>query len=74
MGSTMAEIVKVQIPLNGPGPALVYEEGPRGRACFIEQLPPAATEAMGMAPKAFFEADWDRDQWVLRHRVDDQDW
>jgi hypothetical protein len=72
MGWTMAEIVKVQIPLNGPGPALVYDR--ERRVCFIENLTPAAQEAMGDAPKAFFDAEWTSGMWVLRHRVEDQDW
>lgn len=69
----MVEIVKVQIPLSGPGPALIYD---KARKHMIQrELVRHELEAMGGDVKAYFNAAWSSIVgWGLSQRVEDQDW
>lgn len=68
-------IVKVQIPLatNDPTmPALIYDA--RRKHLVQQQLDANTRLAMGHDYKAFFEANWDGQQWKLVSRVGLQPW
>lgn len=69
----MTEIVKVQHPLNGPGPALIYDKD-RDRRYFVNSLPRDVQQAMDGDPKAFFNATHTTTGWTLHDRVPDEDW
>lgn len=68
-------IVKVQIPVSTSdprAPALIYAQG---RDRLVQQhLFAGHRLAMGSDFKAFFEAEWDGQQWKLGKRVEDQPW
>ena len=69
----MVEIVKVQITLSGPGPALIYDKNRKHmvtRALVNHEL-----EMMGDDVKAYFNGAWSSVVgWGLSQRVEDQDW
>jgi len=69
----MSEIVKVQIPLDGPGPALIYDKA--RKYSIMRNLTRHEEKAMGDAVKAYFKATWSSVVgWGLSQRVEDQDW
>jgi len=69
----MVSNVKVQVPLNGEGPALIYDED---RTLTIQRpLLKDERKAMRGDVKAYFRASWSHViGWRLRNRVQDQDW
>ena len=73
LGKIMLEIVKVQIPLNGPGEALIYA---KDRTRVVRRdLYPHEVKQMGDDVKAYFEGIWSTVLgWSLAQRVEDQDW
>lgn len=69
----MIETVKVQVPLNGRGPALIYNRN-RKHMQMIELLP-HEQKLMGDDLKAFFSGTWSSVVgWTLIERVPDEDW
>ena len=69
----MTEIVKVQIPLNGEGPALIYNKARKW--VMQRELLDYEKKAMGDDMKAYFNATWSSIVgWGLGRRVEDQDW
>jgi len=72
-GLDMSEIVKVQIPLGGPGPALIYDKAQKYSV--MRNLTRDEEKAMGDDVKAYFKASWSSVVgWGLSQRVEDQDW
>lgn len=69
----MVSIVKVQVPLNGEGPALIYDE--EKKLTIQRPLLKDEKKAMGADAKAYFRASWSHViGWRLRNRVQDQGW
>lgn len=67
------EIVKVQVPLNGPGPALIYDKDKKHM--ILRKLLAHEMEAMGDDVKAYFKGAWSSVVgWGLSNRVEDEDW
>lgn len=74
------QIVKVQIPLRGDAPALVYAENKVG--IIQQEIPEHITAELGIVRKGFFEARWKRPtmlgfsagRWEIGKRVPDQTW
>jgi hypothetical protein len=69
----MSEIVKVQIPISGDGPALIYDKSRK----HIVQRPLLAYEAKQMRGdlKAYFKASWSSVVgWGLTSRTGEQNW
>jgi hypothetical protein len=67
-------IVKVQLPLTGSGPALVYEGAKRQNARHIATLPERVRQLMGDDLKAYFRARPVEDGWNFLVRVSEQPW
>ena len=68
-------IVKVQRPVSGPGPWLIYDETRQ----HTWQLPPdevtaAARAHMGRALKRYFEVELDGDDILIIRPVEDPGW
>jgi len=73
------EIIKVQRPLTPDGtkptdgPWMAYGNGSVRNVVLFE--PDAAVaEAVGSDFKAYFNATWSGDGWLIRDRVPNQDW
>lgn len=70
------EVVKVQRPIaasmGAGGPWLVYDAS-REHMVTIEP-PPAVVRAMGDDLKAYFDAVWVEDHWVIGARTRNQAW
>ena len=69
----MIEIVKVQVPIVGDGPALVYPEDHTR----IRQMPIslATKKALRGQKKGYFNAEWSSlNGWRINDRVADQGW
>lgn len=67
-------VVKVLRPLDDPAaPWMVYDSGRR----HLQLLDPPSAEiagAVGASPKAYFDAIWTGDRFVLGRRIKDQAW
>jgi hypothetical protein len=72
--SNPTKMVKVQVPLNHNGPALIYDQHRE----HVEQrlLGGAEIAMMREEPRAFFHAHFSKDigSWVLLKRVPEQGW
>jgi len=72
-GKPMSEIVKVQVPLTGDGPALIYDKARKHTV--QRQLLGYERKQMRGDLKAYFKASWSSVVgWGLTTRVGDESW
>jgi hypothetical protein len=72
--SNPTKMVKVQVPLNGHGPALIYDQA--REHVQTRSLGGHETAMMKDEPRAFFHAHWAANDigWILLKRVPEQGW
>ena len=67
-------IVKVQFPIVGSGPALIYDEARQHQ--MLHPIDTHLRRMMGADKKAYFQAAWDEDakRFTFGKRVEGQGW